>query len=40
VQRLGLAAWSASTRQPGKVSLADAEQALELVVPETVARAS
>ena len=40
VQRLGLAAWSASTRRPGKVSLADAEQALKLVVPETVARAS
>jgi hypothetical protein len=39
VQRLGLAAWSAPARRSGKVSLADAERALELVAPETVARA-
>jgi hypothetical protein len=39
VQRLGLAAWSASARS-GKVSLAAAEEAVGLVAPETTAMAS
>jgi hypothetical protein len=40
LQRLGLAAWSAPARRPGKVGLAAAEQALELVAPQPVAWAS
>jgi hypothetical protein len=46
VQRLGLAAWSASARlsgevaPAGKVGLAAAEEALELLAPETTSRAS
>jgi hypothetical protein len=40
VQRLGLAAWSASAQRSGTVSLADAREALELVGPEMVAKAS
>ncbi len=40
VQRLGLAAWSASARLSTTVSLADAREALELVEPETAAKAS
>jgi len=40
VQRLGSAAWSASARRSGVVSLADAREALELVEPEAAAKAS
>ena len=40
LQRLGLAAWSAPARLPGRVGLAAAEQALELVAPPPMAWAS
>jgi hypothetical protein len=40
VQRLGLAAWSARSRRSGKVGLAAAEEALELVAPAATAWAS